>query len=44
MVKEKVAAAATEAEAKLLVERLVGVTGSDHKSFLLKIKDRFDRC
>ncbi|WVZ78811.1 hypothetical protein U9M48_026461 [Paspalum notatum var. saurae] len=38
------AAAAAEAEAaKLLVERLVGVTGDDHERFLLKIRDRFDR-
>ncbi|KAL6607992.1 hypothetical protein ACP70R_041055 [Stipagrostis hirtigluma subsp. patula] len=34
---------AAEAEAKLLVERLVGVTGHDHERFLLNIKTRFDR-
>ncbi|KAJ1260559.1 hypothetical protein BS78_10G241900 [Paspalum vaginatum] len=41
---EKATAAAAQAEAaKLLVERLVGVTGDDHERFLLKIRDRFDR-
>ncbi|KAL6842793.1 hypothetical protein ACP4OV_027637 [Aristida adscensionis] len=34
---------AADAEANLLVERLVGMTGDDHERFLLKIKSRFDR-
>ncbi|KAL6621235.1 hypothetical protein ACP70R_033667 [Stipagrostis hirtigluma subsp. patula] len=33
---------AAEDEAKLLVERLVGVNGDDHERFLLNIKKRFD--
>ncbi|CAO2170179.1 unnamed protein product [Urochloa humidicola] len=43
MAEQKVATAAAKAEAKLLVERLVGLTGDDHERFLLRIKDRFDR-
>ncbi|XP_052157461.1 ABC transporter G family member 37-like [Oryza glaberrima] len=35
--------AASEMEAKHLVEQLVGVTGDDHERFLLRIKNRFDR-
>ncbi|TVU33825.1 hypothetical protein EJB05_15634, partial [Eragrostis curvula] len=34
---------AGEVDAKLLVERLIGVSGDDHERFLLKIKNRFDR-
>uniref|UniRef100_A0A0D9V1K2 ABC-transporter N-terminal domain-containing protein n=1 Tax=Leersia perrieri TaxID=77586 RepID=A0A0D9V1K2_9ORYZ len=36
------AAVEAEKEARLLVERMVGVTGNDHERFLLRIKDRFD--
>ncbi|TVU34569.1 hypothetical protein EJB05_16405, partial [Eragrostis curvula] len=36
-------AVAGEVDAKLLVERLIGVSSDDHERFLLKIKNRFDR-
>ncbi|KAK3118104.1 hypothetical protein QOZ80_9BG0694280 [Eleusine coracana subsp. coracana] len=42
MATQKASMAAAEADAKFLVERLVGVTDDDHKRFLLKIKNRFD--
>ncbi|GJN28601.1 hypothetical protein PR202_gb16803 [Eleusine coracana subsp. coracana] len=44
MATQKASMAAAEADAKFLVERLVGVTDDDHKRFLLKIKNRFDWC
>ncbi|GJN07297.1 hypothetical protein PR202_ga25117 [Eleusine coracana subsp. coracana] len=44
MATQKASMAAAEADAKFLVERLVGVTDDDHERFLLKIKNRFDRC
>ncbi|KAK3119462.1 hypothetical protein QOZ80_9AG0670890 [Eleusine coracana subsp. coracana] len=43
MATQKASMAAAEADAKFLVERLVGVTDDDHERFLLKIKNRFDR-